>query len=300
MNILDFLLIILTVILLYKFYGIYKKNNSDNIKNISDKQNINVNDKSLKYIDMILKSKTKIKYNLNPYFTETQFHNDYRDTLNAINILIPNQKQLFNKADLPLINVNTPSTNEIKPLIKTFINEINKIIDKTNSEGIVTQDWKNNYGEKDYESGWDKQQRKLGLPGSIYTKPAKKAHIKLINVDRLEKFETENEIRYTIFIIVQKENVKDQMLVKVNFQIDKQDINLDREFFDKEKNSYETLVKIEEIFVMGFLTKQSFGKQSVKNDYYNFDNITDGKMFSSEQIIKELNNKRKQYELEYI
>ena len=88
-------------------------NNVNNIEEFADSKKIkkikeiceeNIFDSSMKYIDEILKSKQQQK--VNPYFMEAQFHNDYKDTLQAFNLLIPNQKQLFNRSNMPVINVN--------------------------------------------------------------------------------------------------------------------------------------------------------------------------------------------------
>jgi len=303
MNILDILMIISICILGYKIYEMHykKKSSSDSKESFSVefdddfedelKKNLteDIYDTSMSYMNLINKTKT-IE---NPYLSEVQFHTDYRDTLNAFNLLVPNQKQLFNRSDLPIINTSTPSNKEIKNLVKNFISETNKTLDRNVGDALLTRNWKDNYGEKDFESGWDKQMKKLGLPSSIYTKPAKKSHIKLIKIENKERLETEDEIRYVIVMIVQKHNVDDQMIVKVNFQIDKQDVNIERTFF--ENPNKDTIVKIEDVFVMGFMTKNSFGKQSIKNEYYDFGGITDGRMFSQKEIMKELNKKRKEY-----
>lgn len=332
MNILDILVILFIVFLVWKYYEeIYNKksdsselNNIDNTKNKNEidedakqenkkeefsvdyteriKDNLikeskeDIYDTSMKYIDIILKSKEKKI--VNPYLTEMQFHNDYRDTQNAIILLIPNQRQLFNRSNLPIINVSTPTNNEILPLVKNFINELNRVIHQNVTDEYSVRDWKNCIAEKEYKSGWDKQQEKLGLPGSIYKQPVGKEPVKLIKVDHSERFETEDEIRYVIFMVLQKASAKDQMLLKVSFHIDKQDINLDRDFFVKGKNEIETLIRIEEAFVIGYLTKHSFGKHSIKNEYYDFNGITNGRIFSQKEIMKELNRKRKQYEVE--
>jgi hypothetical protein len=308
MQTLDLLIIITIIILIYKYYNSYYLQKDENKEDFAvdfegafgSKKEIkeNVYDTSMKYIDLILKSKKKQV--TNPYVIDSHFHNDYRDTLNAFQMLVPNQRQLFNRGDLPIINVSTPSNSEIKPLLKNFIKEANKVLDNNVADELHVRDWKNNYGEKEHDRGWDKQQEKLGLPGSIYTDPAKKAHIKLVKVNHSERRETEDEIQYIIFAVVQKVNVKDQMVVKVSFHIDKQDHNIERDFFAKGKNSYETLVKIEEVFVDGFLTKTSFGKHSIKAKYYDYGGITDGRMFSQEDIMREINKKRKQYELECV
>lgn len=321
MNILD-VLIIMTIIILFCYF--YQKNHS--IKN-NNKTDVVPNDLKLdehfgievkypfldNYIDTLLDSNSKhigenkkIKNNqiINPYFIEMQFHKDYIDTNNVFTILVPGikqgQKQLFNRSDLPLIKVETPNNKEIIPILKNFINTVNKTLDENINDDMTATNWKSNFTDKVYDDGFEKQQEKLGLPPSIYNKPLKKEHIKLLKLDHSEKYETEDEIRYAIFIIVKKLSAEDQMLVKINFYIDKKDINLDRDFFDVDKDNFSSSIKIEEIFVLGYLTKNSFGKHSVKSQYYNFNGITDGKMFSNKDILKELNMKRKQYQAECI
>lgn len=315
-NIIDIMIILIILLILYKFYceislkkeECQKKNNTKNnkteefteykkIKEIGEKYEENIFDSSMKYIDEILKSKQHQK--INPYFMEAQFHNDYKDTLQAFNLLIPNQKQLFNRSNMPVINVSTPTHKEIFPLVTNFINEINTVLDKNVNDENPIKDWKTNYVEKEHKSGWEKQQEKLGLPGKLYNHSIKKEHIKLIKIDHSERFETEDEIKYTVFLIIQKPSAKDQLLIKVSYQIDKKDINSDRDIFKKDSD-IETLVKIEEIFVLGFMTKHSFGKHSVKNEYYDFGGITDGRIFNQKQIMNELNKKRKEYEQECI
>lgn len=310
MNVLDVLIIIAIIILIYKYYQTYHANNNNNTEVSEDDTDV-----SEEVSDVPKKKKKKVMYTLpekidmprkkreiNPYLTEVQFHNDYRDTMNAFQILIPKQQQLFNRADMPIIKTSTPSNSEIRPLVKNFIREVNKILDKNVCDGFNVKNWKNNYGERDYEDGWTKQQERLGLPGSLYTNPAKKAHIRLINVDHAEKYETEDELRYVLFMNVQKVNVADQMVLRVSFQIDKQDYDINKDFFNKKKKTYNTIVKIEEIYTMGFLTKESMGKRSIKAKYYNFDGIsnTDGKMFTDKQIIEQLNKKRREYEEECV
>jgi hypothetical protein len=300
MNILDITIIILGLVIIYNF--IPRTNTEqfvpDKKSNVSetDIDMGNFEEDPSKYIDKILRSRTKNI--INPYFLEVQFHQDYRDTSNAFTLLSPDQRQIFNKSDMPIVNVDKPSSSEIKHLITKFIKEVNKTIKNHVSNEITLTSWQDNTPEKKYKSGWDKQQEELGLPGSIYLDPAEKAPVKLIKVDHSEKYETEEEIKYVIFLIIQKKNVKDQMVLRVSFVIEKKDINLDREFFAKSKNTYETSVKIEEIFTLGFMTNHSFGEKTSRDKFYDFDGVSDGRMFSQKDIIKMLNKKRRDYEKE--
>lgn len=296
MQIIDLIIILAIGALIYRYF-LMKTNEESETQQEKEIWDNFEDEKSLH----IKKKKTHKDKNLeNPYVLDTQFHNDYRDTINAFQILLPQQKQLFNRGNVPLTKVTVPETEEIKPFVKNFIKEVNKTLDKHVKNEYIAKDWKNNYSEKKYDDGWAKQQEKIGIPGSIHSKPAEKTHIELVKVKHAEKRETEDEIQYIIYLIVKKTNVDDQMSLKVSFQCNKQDYDIERDFFDKGKNTYETLVKIEDIYVEGYLTKSSLGNHSVKAQYHNFDGITDGRMFSQQDILKELNKKRKQYEIECI
>lgn len=295
----DVSIIILVLIIIYKF--LFKKTaerySPDNnlVAQQDTEKDKNESDPALKYIDKILQSKHK-KVDVNPNFIEIQFHQDYRDTSNAFILMSPNQKEIFNKGDLP-IKIDEPSYDETKKIVKKFIKEVNRTVKYHVSSEDGLKNWQNHMTDKKFKSGWDKQQEALGLPTSIYLDPAEKASIKLIKLDHAEKHETDDEIKYVVFLIIQKKNVNDQMLVRVSFVVEKRDLNLDREFFSK-KNSYETSVKIEEIFIIGFLTKQNTKVKTKREKFYKFDTISDGRMFSRKDIIKELNKKRKEYEKE--
>ena len=299
MNILDLALLIIILFILYTV--LFKKKLPEE-QFVPDKFYDLQNDlcdeyeDPTKYVDMILKSKNKPK--VNSYFSEMQFNSDYRDTMNAFELLIPNQRQIFNKGDLPITNVEQPSKTEIKDLITGFIKEVNKTIKNHVGNEISLNGWNSNLPEKKFESGWDKQQKSLGLPPSIYTDPAPKSAIKLIKLDHAEKFETDDEIKFVVILIIQKKNVKDQMVCRVSFIVSKTDWNLDREFFDKKKNTYDTVVKLENAEIIGYMTNNDFGKKSSQEKFYNFDGISDGRMFSQKDITKELNKKKRLYDEE--
>ena len=251
-----------------------------------------------KYIDDIIAAKNRPKVNEN--FLEMQFHQDYRDTFNAFELIVPNVKELFNKSDLPIINITKPPQSEIKKLVTKFIREVNSVVKNHVNDNLSPDDWGNNLPEKDFTAGWEKHMSELGLPTSIYNKPAGRQPIRLIKIDHAEKYETNDEIRYFIFLIVQKKNVKDQMVLKVSFFLTKTDLNLDREFFDKDKNAYETAIAIENISIIGFLVNHSYGKQSNREKLYNFGNLLDRNngggghaIINQKEIIKVLNKKRK-------
>lgn len=304
MNIIDILIILIIALIVYKFYSTYRPepfednknvhNMSNKIDELSESNDDYIIDDPKKYIDKILKATKTQK--INPYFSEMQYHDDYRDTLNAFNLLVPSQKQVFNRSNKPLTSESVPDVKEVKRLIGNFVKEVNKIVEKQVHPEVTLNGWNDMMPEKKQKSGWEKQQEQLGLPKSIYTEPYKKAPIKLVKIDHLEKYSTDDQVRYVTFLIVKKQNVSDQMVLRVSFVLDTSDLNLDREFFDEEKSVYETVVKIEEIFVLGFMTKTSFGKQSSLQDLYNYDGINNTGITRDKDIMEQLMKKKKIYE----
>lgn len=315
MNSLDIILLFVLLFLFYKFgipmisaqneqYKPIKNNIPQYAEYEDDDSDEKYDDKKVdKYLDIILKEKYEgknKKIKVNDHFIEAQWHTDYRDTQNAFDLIVPNRKQIFNLCALPVDQVSEVSEKDTKYLVSKFIKEINNTVKNKVSSELATTSWIDNMPQKQVESGWDKQQKALGLPTSIYKEPAKKAPIKLVKIDHAEKYETEKEIRYSLFLIIQKKHVKDQLVIKINFVVDKNDVNMDRDFFSKNKDSYKTTVLIEEISIIGFLTKNKFGERTRQDDFYQFDAITDGRMFSQEQIITELNRKKAEYAKEMI
>jgi hypothetical protein len=305
MNILNLAILLIILFIIYNMY-ISKTHNSTNEKfyivdndDLCDDDVIKYDNDPSKYIDAILKSKHKLIVNDN--FQEVQFNNDYRDTLDAFN-LMSLQRPIFNKADLPITTVEKPQNREIRDLITNFIKELNKTVKNSISNTTNLNNWNSNMPEKKTESGWERQMKELGLPPSIYNDPARKSSVKLIKLDHAEKIQTDNEIKYVIYLIIQKRNTVDQMVVKISFVIDNNDVNLDRDFFDKKKNNYETKVNIEDISVVGFLLKNNSGSspRTTRDKFYDVTQISDGKMFSQQDIVKELNKKRVEYQKEMI
>ena len=302
-NILDIVLLVIILVIIYYLFFNKKENEKysedkeqDEEEQEEQDQNLDL-DQDLDFdVNTVIKSQKTHK--INPYFQEMQFHNDYRDTMNAFEILLPTKKIVFNQENMPITDISRPESSEIKKLIVKFIKEVNKTVKHDVGNNFMVKNWNDNMPDKKEESGWDKEMRVLGLPGSIYNEPASKASIKLLKLDHAEKYQTDYEIRYVIYLIIKKKNVKDQMVVKVSFVIKTQDLNLDREFFDESKNDYKTPVLIEEISIIGYMVSHNFGKVSDREKFYNFDNITDGKMYDQKEIIKQLNDKRREYEKE--
>jgi len=208
-------------------------------------------------------------------FVETHFHTDYRDTMNAFNILTE-KKVLFNDGMLKVDNASVDST-EIEELAKLFIDKTNDTVTNEVKGELSNDGWFDFMPQKEIKSGWDIQQERLGLPNSLYDDTKQKAPIHLIKIDHAAKYVTEKELKYDIYIIIQKGNTPDQLLVKVSFVIKRQHVH------DK-KNA-----EIAEIFIVGVLYDvKGSGK---RNNFYNFSSMEDD-VVRDDLIMKELIKKR--------
>jgi hypothetical protein len=286
--------------------------NTPKHKKKSKKNNIKSRDNDVVFTNDCIERMTtkKNKIIVNPYYQEIQFHQDYRDTMNAFNIMCE-QKRIFNSQDLPIVSIKAPKENDIKNIVKNFIKELNKVVKKNvyDVAGQKLTNWNDNMPVTNLrnDNKWDKFQKELGLPASIYPEPAQKASVKLIKIDNIEGTETMSEIRYSVHLILQKKNVEDQMIVKINFVINKSDVNFDRDFFEEGKNNFNTNIIIEEISIVGFMITKGFGKiPTSKETLYDFKNIenkdkyTDGRLFNDEEIVKQLNKKKIDIQKNYI
>lgn len=232
---------------------------------------------------------------IKPNFIEAQFHNDYRDTITAFNNIAPNQKQIFNEGNIPVIYTNPP-LKEVKKMIKDFICEVNKNVISSVPDYLSNNSgWDEPLPQKRIKFGWEKQMEALGLPTNLYPDPAKKERIRLIAIDHVEKYETEDEIKYVVYIYIQKKNVKDQLIVKVSFVMSKRLVNQDRKFFDNKFKPDEEHIIIEEIFILGYMTYDSTNRSNKKpDDFYNFDRLEDQEMLDQKIIMKELLKKHRE------
>lgn len=303
------------IILVFAFF-LYKLLESNIFKELDAEEHFspNLDDDDDKYFDILFdKASKNIKRNkkavqitcdddkVKPYFVENQFHSDYRDTINAFNNVAPVQKQVFNKSIKP-VKVEEANINEVKKLVKDFIKSVNLSVKNDVADFInPNSGWDDAMPEYKKKSGWEKQQEKLGLPSNMYSDSCKKAKLKLIKIDHLEKYTTDDQTRYVTYLIVQKVNADDQLVLRVSFVIETSDVNVDRDFFEKghTDNSHALEVTIEEIFVIGFMTDHSYGAKSTREDLYHFEDI-EGKdgMMDPQKILHELNEKNKRRTIE--
>lgn len=315
-NTLNYIIIIIIVTL---GYMIYKSNESLSVNKIH-KNNDLYTDEDYSYLDDVFNqipkrnknnshldnfiykikqiSKPKKFAPINPYFIDMKVHNDYRDTITSFNNIAPDQRPLFNRSVLPVKQIDV-DPNQVKPLVKAFIKRINDDVKYNVTDELNEQSGWDELAEekKMQQDGWSRQQKELGLPDSLWGGPATKAKIKLIKIDAVEKFATEEQINFVVHMILQKKNVSDQMVVKVSYIMDNIDINADRNFNDKNSEK-DYNVRIEEIAIIGFLTNHQYGDPVDRKDFYEFTNIEKDDMIDQELLLKVLKDKYKQRQID--
>jgi hypothetical protein len=302
MNLFDLLLILVIGYIIYWIVKGYKNNNEyfsqvpkQKKKKVRFTKETDDDDFSLEHLDNIISEKSKKSKQINPYFVEMQFHNDFRDTITAFNNICPGQKPIFNQANVPT-RAGKPNDKLVKEIVNDFIREVNANIGDIDDFRTKNSGWDELMPDKKVKSGWDKQQEELGLPANIYNEPAKKSKVKLINIEKVEKYETNDETKYVCYFVLEKKNVSDQMIARVSFIINKHSVNEERKFFDKKQNEKPTIT-IEEIFVIGFMTFEGAGGKSDtsnRDDFYNFNQLEKSDMIDQKEISKQLIDKYNQ------
>jgi len=246
----------------------------------------------------ILNAKYNIKENnikpiLNSDLIEMQYHVDYSDTITAINALTP-QKELFNLSFSP-VETSTPEDNTTNKLVSIFMNSLNDEIKKTPQFLNVNSGWNNMNMRQREKSNQETQLESIGIPSKLYNTPAKKEEIILLKIDKAEQFSTGTQIRVEVHIIVQKKNVKDQMVLMIQFFMEKEDNDTRDKFFEKKlsNDDFKTSVLIERIFIVGFLSNKSLLRTKMEK-FYEYDNIIrdDGTM-NQEKVLKMMIQKHK-------
>ena len=312
MNIIDIILLILVLYLVFmlikkimfttieqkkeNYVPIREKRHKSNINNINTNTNI-INDViNWDYDDIDSVKSNVIKNTVNPFVLDVQFHNDYRDTITAFNNIVPDKIQLFNLANIPLHYSNPPKT-EVKQLVKQFIDNVNNNIqDQVATARNYNTGWDEAIPDPNIKSGWTKSQEALGIQSELYHSPAAKNFVKLIDITNIEKYETEDEIKYSISMVLQKINVDDQIAVKVSLIQDKRPMMDENNFY---KNTYiEMKIVIEDIYITGFLSKHGTNMENIddneKEKFYLFDKFEKNDVTDPKYIIKTLEEKYKQ------
>ena len=213
-------------------------------------------------------------------FLDNQYHQDYIYTITAINNLTP-QKELFNLGFLPVVET-TPASNIVKKLTKMFISKVNNEIDTDVQEFLHTNSgWGDMGKRRRTKSGFEEAMEDLGLPGTTYNEPAKKSKLILIKVDKAEQYNTDEQIRFIIYMVVQNENVKDHMVLQVKFFMERGDLSGSRDdrdnFFEKELTNYDKkdtdhAVIIEQALTVGYLTNAG-NKKTKMDKFHDYDGV---------------------------
>lgn len=277
MRILNFILGVSIIILFIFFINMHFKEWTNNKQFAQPFTNLTDNNN---YLNIVKKNAQKnfILNNeipLNKYFIDIKYHKDYSHVLSALNNLVPRVKTYFNVANIPMI-IGTPSITEIKSLLDNFTILLNNTID----EQVTTfrqsnTGWDEQLPEPTYNSGWDKAQKKLGLIPNLYSENFPKVHIKIIDVRDLKKYETDDEVKYVMDLIVQGINIEDQMSFKIGFTIDLRDLKNENNFNINTFNSIQD-IKIEDLYINGFYSNNqhlinSFGETSINEEYQKYD-----------------------------
>jgi hypothetical protein len=246
------------------------------------------------------KCKKNIKTDDMYFFKQEQFNNNYRDTLTAFNNIAPDQKPIFNIANLPVTTTNLPNDdpNVIK-LAEDFVKQLNynvktQVTDRLNENS----GWDEKMQNPNMKSGWEKSQTKLGLPSSIFENPAKKCSVKIINIKGAQKESTDSEIIYRINVILKKKNTDDKMAIRLNFVAPNNDEECGKRYIDDGVMNIPKSQKImiEEIAILGFFIyepEQSMQLNNMSNDapvddFFNFNDLNNNDMIDQTFIMKEL------------
>ena len=275
-------------------------NEKDSVPSSAYKEHFTENFGS-KYVDNTIKKIKKHRkcfsndddHFLNPYFVDTQFHNDFRDVITAFNNVAPRQRQIFNLSNIPLkFSIVEPKEEpEVTRIMNDFIGVVNQNIKlQVSDTRKPSSGWDEAISDPNVKSGWEKVQEQLGLASSLYNKPAKKGKIQLLIIDKIEKYETDDEVKYACYVILGKEHVEDQMVVKVSVVLDKRALRDERTFLND--INPELPIVIEEIFVLGYLSLEGMdGSDAPRDNLYNFDGLENSEMLDQRVIVNELMNK---------
>ena len=215
---------------------------------------------------------------INPNFIEAKFHSDFMDVISAFNDISPSQRQIFNINNVPCDVQKGVDVERVGEIVQEFINELNEDI-KKNVPLIHTANtgWDEVVPEHTVESGWEKVQRQLGLPTSLFNKPKMNTSVSLESYSHVIKYETENEIKYSCKVVLAKDKVKDKLVIQISIVQPK----------GMDKNQ----VIIETIDILGYLTEQGLGVDRQKtDDFYYFDSLDrrEGNILTGDVILQEL------------
>ncbi|ARF10560.1 hypothetical protein Hokovirus_2_87 [Hokovirus HKV1] len=306
--------VIIVILIIFSLFLFYIKNKNDVIENFDNidkikKGFLNINNQRVNKKPHIDYGPVIFKQEL-PYFNKVKFHIDYKDTMTAINDLIPSQKQYFNIANIPLTNYAHVPSSEVVDMVNDFVNLFNYVTVKNDDEfkkyensGYIVGGWQDKLTRNNTKDGWEDAQKKLGLKPSLYNPSAKNAPLEIISIRDVQKFETDDEIKYVILLTLHKINVQDQIIIRLSLVLNKKTIRNEDEFWKtkvKYENdytfvpNYDIQMIIENIDIVGYLTiKQTSETENdgdnnlyCKYDELEYGNVTDAKYIQKELLKK--------------
>ena len=218
---------------------------------------------------------------IDPNFIEAMFHHDYMDVITSFNNLSPNQRQIFNVNNVPCKVTKDSDISKVGEIIGDFIESLNDDIAK--NVPLVhnaSSGWDEVLPEHSCESGWEKVQRQLGLPTSLFNKPKMNTKVKLVQFSNVVKYETENEIKYVCKVIISKNKVLDKLVIRISVVL------------PKGLSNRGTNVIIEDLHVLGYLTEQGLGTDRLAtDDFYYFDSLEKNNMITGKTVATEMMKK---------
>ena len=233
---------------------------------------------------------------VNPNFINNQFHNDYRDIITAINNIIPDRKQLFNLANIPVV-YSEPEADEVKNLVSDFVNVINNnLLTEVPSHRNSNSGWDEAVPDPNLKSGWTKMRESLGLATSLYKNPAPKNGLRLVAITYVQKYETDDEIKYSCDIVLQKYGVDDQIILKASFVQDKRPLHDENNFFVT--TNVNMKVTVEDIYIVGYMSKDGNDARLTfdgdKEKYYDYNQLEHNNLTDPKYVQKILMEKYRQ------
>jgi len=276
-----------------------KYNEMDEMDEI-DNNNFEDTSNTLDLMMDLQQTKKKKNVLLNTEFIEEQFHIDYQDIFTSFN-RISKQKELFNLSFLPVKQTEV-NQNIAKSLAKMLIKKINQV-NKNDVPEYLNKDsqWTDQGKIHKKKSGWDQQMEKLGLPGSLYNEPVGKKKLMMIDLQKTEQFETSDQIRFVLWIIVQKKGVHDQLVVRINLMMNRSDDQNPDNFFSQDLGERDQEIKdvvVEQIFIVGYLTNNA-EKKTKMNRFHDYGVLEDEYGFiDQEKVLKIMKKKHQEREKE--
>lgn len=260
MNILKIVLIAIIILLIYKmkkkenFANIVNLlNNSNNKKQKNIKENSKIKNRDDINLDDLLsndddsdwandylssdmtsnESSISEKKNVGrPDIYSIQYNNNFVDVVNAIKYLQSN-RNVFNIESLPVKFSNNLSQSKINQLSNMFVTKLNEYIRKN----IILP--------SNVKSGWDKIQKKLGVP-TLYNNDIFKSNLNIYKIYSANKYSTKHQNKYVLNISFSKENIKEKIVMDIDIieNIKNKEININKIFIkgyiNLDTNNFET------------------------------------------------------------